>query len=305
MDLRRLRYFLAVAEDLHFGRAAARLGLAQPPLSQQIRALEAAVGAPLFERSSRRVALTPAGAALIGPARAALAAAAAGLEAARRAARGEGEPVVIGFLHSLAYTLLPRLLPAFRDRHPAVPVALMEMDAAQQCEALSAGRVDVGLLRPPIGHPAVETAPLLAEPFVVALPAGHALAGRRRITPLLLDGAAMVLYPPEAPPQGFAQVLRPWFDAHGILPCRAQEARTLHTAVGLVAAGIGLALVPASVGRLGVRGVVFRPLAAEPPQAEVWLAWRRGEKAAGVLAFRRLAADLLPGPRGGAASASR
>ena len=298
MELRRLRYFLMVAEELHFGRAAERLGLAQPPLSQQIRALEAEIGERLFERTSRRVALTPAGAALLPHVREALGAAAAGLEASRRAARGEGEPLVVAFLHSLAYTLLPRLLPAFRQAHSEIPLVLREMDSAQQVESLAAGQIEIGLLRPPVDHRLVESAPLLSEPFVVAIPSHHKLAKRKRIPVAALNNAPMVLYPPNAGPQGFAHKLAGWFASEGVAPQAVQEARTLHTAVGLVAAGIGIALVPASVAKLGVPGITFRALASQAPEAEVCVAWHRGSKSRSVTAFRSLARRLFVGGRG-------
>ncbi|MFG3708663.1 LysR family transcriptional regulator [Micromonospora sp. NPDC047670] len=275
MELRHLRYFLAVAEHLHFGRAAEALGIRQPPLSQQIRALEEELGVPLFERSSRHVALTAAGEAFRDDARLSLAHAEAARLAARRVGRGDTGEVALGYVGSATLTLLPQILRRFRDRYPDVALALRELTTTEQARALRAGNLDVGLLRPPLADAdaeALRVEPVGAERLIAALPAGHPLAHRRTLNVRDLAGQPFVLSPRELGPGLHDQILD-YCRRAGFTPRVTQEAVQMQSIVALVGGGLGVSLVPASVSRLRRADVVYRPL--QPATRVVHLAAAR------------------------------
>jgi DNA-binding transcriptional LysR family regulator len=274
MELHHLRDFVAVAEELHFGRAARRLHMAQPPLSQQVRRLEAELGTPLFVRSRRHVALTAAGAALLPHARRALQAAEQGVEAARRAARGETGRIALGFVGSAMAGPLPAILRAFRAECPDVELALHQMTTAAQAGALRAGELDLGCLRPPLRDPGVALAPILTEALAVALPAGHPAAGQDPVNLATLAAAPFVA-PPRPEGEAFADHVSAACAAAGFQPTVAQVATEMSTLLGLVAAGLGVALVPASLASQPRPGVAFRPIGAPAglPPLTLALAW--------------------------------
>jgi DNA-binding transcriptional LysR family regulator len=288
--LRRLPYFVAVAEELHFGRAARRLNLAQPPLSQQIRRLEAEVGFPLFERRQagpRRVALTPAGAALLDAARRALALAADGVEAARRAGRGESGALTLGFAASVMLTPVAGVVRAYRERYPGVQLRLREMVTSVQVQALRAGEIDAGFLREPPAAPDLAAEPVLRESFAVAIPARHALAARRELPLGALAAEPFVLFPREAGPAFHDQIVT-LCAAAGFTPRVVQEAVEWQTVIGLVATGLGVSVVPDGVRALRAPGVVYRPLPASVPGTTVSLAWRAGDRSPQLAGLRSL-----------------
>src|SRR6266536_81806 len=237
MELRHLRYFLAVADELHFGRAAVRLHIAQPPLSRQVRQLEDELGFDLFVRTPRRVRLTDAGRAFRDEARSILARVAEAAAAARRVAQGEAGALAVGFVASATYALLPRLYRRFRERHPDIALALTEMSTAEQVEALRAGQIQVGLARPPVGDDTLAVEPLADEPLVAALPARHRLAASGPVALRALAREPFVLFPRQPRP-GWIDVVQAACAAAGFRPAVAQEALELSTAVTLVAAGI-------------------------------------------------------------------
>lgn len=273
MELRHLRYFVAVAEELHFHRAAERLHISQPPLSQQIRALEAELGVQLLERNRRSVSLTAAGAVYLHEAREILAAVEHATETARSVARGESGRLAVGFVGSAMHGALPDVLRAHRRAYPKVALALRELPTAGQLEALASGRIDVGVLRPPVLEPALAFETIHTEPFVVALPADHPLAAEDEVALVaLLDEPFVLLARREAP--GLHLSLNEAMFAAGGIPRVVQEAREMQTVVGLVAAGLGVSLVPASVGADAHHGVAYRPVAGEPPVVELALAWK-------------------------------
>jgi DNA-binding transcriptional LysR family regulator len=274
MELRHLRYFLAVADELHFSRAARRLHVSQPPLSQQIRQLEAELGFALFHRTNRRVRLTDAGRAYREEARAVLSRLEAAAAAGRRVAGGEAGALAVGFVASATYALLPRLYRGFTARHPGVALSLTELSSADQLEALRAGRIQVGLARPPVVDEALEAEVLLEEPLVAALPARHRLARAASLPLAALVDEPFVLFP-RAPRPGWIDVVQAACRAAGFRPVVAQEVLELSTAVTLVAAGIGVSLVPASASALRLAGVAYRPLRAPAPTTRL-LALRRG-----------------------------
>jgi DNA-binding transcriptional LysR family regulator len=282
VELRHLRYAVALADELHFARAAARLHIAQPPLSQQIKALEDELGVRLFDRTSRRVGLTDAGAAFIAEARRTLASAEQAIEAARRAARAETGRLAIGYVSSASYELLPAVLRAFRRRAPDVLLVLEEMNSSEQSLGVLAGTLDLGFVRrPPPPDRRLAGTVVRREPIVVAVPRDHALAAARAIRLRALALEPFVIFPARPRPS--------WADAAldlcrgaGFEPRVVQEAVEMVSALSLVAAGIGIALVPGAVRAVRRPGVVFRPL-TPAPWSEVMLI-RRNEPPTALLA---------------------
>ncbi|MEU4394335.1 LysR family transcriptional regulator [Kribbella sp. NPDC023855] len=270
-----LHAFVVLAEELHFGRAAARLGIAQPPLSQQIRRLEDKVGHSLFHRGPGRIALTPAGQELLPAARQALAQLADGLIAARAAGSGSAGRLRIGFAASVALTVLPSLLRTFRERFPHVAVDIREMTTAPQLEALQNKTIDIGLLRePPADDPELLFSTVLTEPFVAVLPSAHPLAAQRTVGVDQLAGLPFVLPPRVLGPQLHDQIVDLCRSA-GFEPQVVQHAVEWQTTCALVEAGLGISLAPASIRRLRLQGVAFRRTTPADVRTRVAVAWRR------------------------------
>ncbi|MER5354494.1 LysR family transcriptional regulator [Kitasatospora sp. NPDC002551] len=291
LPLPQLHAFTVLAEELHFGRAAARLGVAQPPFSQQIARLEAKVGFALFTRGPGRVALTPAGVALLPAARQALAGLADGLAAARAVGGGRAGRLRIGFSASLALTVLPGLLGTFRSRYPGVELEIREMTTGPQLTALRERVIDVGLLREP---PEDDPGPLgfrtvLTEPFVAVLPAAHPLAARRSVAVAALAGEPFVLLPRADGPQLYDRITG-LCGAAGFEPRIVQHAVEWQTVCALVGAGLGVSLAPASIRRLRLREVAFRPVEPRTARTVVAVAWRREDRSPLVAQLLELAA---------------
>ncbi|HZK89674.1 MAG TPA: LysR family transcriptional regulator [Stellaceae bacterium] len=288
MELRHLRYFVAVAEEGHVTRAAERLGIQQPPLSQQIRALERELDAQLFHRKPRGVELTPAGRALFDDAKAILARAEEAVAATRRAARGEAGRIGIGFTSSASFhPFVPRAIRAFREAHPLVALALDESGTTELVEALRSQAIDAAFVRSPVGESAdLIVRPLLEEPMVAALPSGHRLSTASDGLPLAaLAGEAFILYRRPVGP-GLHDAIIAACDRAGFSPRIGQEAPRMLSTLSLVAAGLGVTVVPASMSRLEAEGVVYRHL--DPSAgltAPLNLAYRRGEISAVVRRF--------------------
>lgn len=291
LELRQLRYFVTVAEELHFGRAAARLHMTQPPLSQAIAALEAGIATPLFVRNRRMVALTPAGAALLPEARRILAEAAALPELARRAASGEAGRLTLAFVTSADYSVLPPFLRRYRERYPAVHLTLQEATSDVQVDALLRGRVDAGLLIPPLPERSLDELAymkVLDEPLILCAPAGLAVlrdAGPVRLQDL--PHLPLIIFPREISPALYDAILS-CFGAAGITPVIGQQAIQMQTIVSLVSGGMGLALVPQSVSNLMRPGVEYRALAAPTPLVETGIAWRRDNESPVLKGFLEL-----------------
>lgn len=269
MELRLLRYYVAVAEELHFSRAAVRLGMAQPPLSQQIRRLEEELGVQLLTRSKRHVALTEPGRQFLASARELLAGVDRAVSQVQRMARGEVGRIRIGMLSSVAYgDALPRVLRAFRQQYPAVSIALQELSSGEQLAALREDRIQVGFLRPPVAGAEFQLHPFLREPLVAVLPAEHPLAGRRRIPLKALAGDGFIVVPRDMALGGLDLVLGACLKA-GFSPRVAQEAMELQSVIGYVAAGFGVSLLPRTAARLVHVGVAFVALSAPEPAIEI------------------------------------
>jgi DNA-binding transcriptional LysR family regulator len=280
MELRHLRYFLAVAEELHFHRAATRLHISQPPLSQQIRALERELGVTLFERNRRRVTLTAAGESFRDDARSILAAVERASERARHVARGSLGTLSIGFVGSAMFSpTLPDILREFRAGHPDVELVLRELPTTAQLHALASGELDVGVIRGPVAEseidPELELMTIQRERLVAALPAGHPLAARRRLRAEDLRGEAFVILARREAPGLYASLAAAMRDAGG-LPEDVLEVAEMQTIISLVAGGFGVSLVPTSVGQVDRSGVAFRPIAGATQTIELSVAWRAG-----------------------------
>jgi DNA-binding transcriptional LysR family regulator len=246
VELRHLRYFLAVA---------------QPPLSQQIRHLERELGVQLFSRNSRKVALTGAGQMLVGEARQVLARLDQSVQRTKWTDRGEDGWLGIGFVASATHDVLPRLLHTFRGQYPHVQLGLYEMTSAAQAEALRQGQIDVGLARPALEDRTFTLEVIAQEPILVALPTGHPLADRTEVPLTALAGEGFIAYP-RYPLPSFTDFLFRLCERTGFSPRVIQETGQMQTALSLIAAGLGIALVPASVRQIRREGVSFRPLEA-------------------------------------------
>jgi DNA-binding transcriptional LysR family regulator len=292
MELRHLRYFVAVAEELHFSRAAERLHIAQPPLSQQIRRLEDELGVRLFERTRRRVLLTDAGRMVLEEARRTLAQAARVVNVARRSAEGAAGFLRIGFSSSAPYTTLPAILRRFRAQFPDVKLSLFERSSEEQVELLAADAIDAAFVRRP-----VENAPaslivktILREPLVLALPQSHRLRRRRAVEVRALADESFILFPRHAAPGLYDQIAAMCRRA-GFQPTVAQEAVQMQTIVSLVSAGLGVAIVPASIRKLHRERVAYRELIPAGAMTEMAVAYDRGNRSRVLQSFLRVAAE--------------
>lgn len=273
IELRHLRYFTTLAEELHFGRAAERLGIAQPPLSQQIKSMEEIVGYPLFERRPQ-VRLTPAGEALLEVARRTLAQVEEGLELTRRAGRGEAGKVTVGFAASILTTALPEILRTYREQYAGVELRLRELSSAAQAAALADGSIDVGFVREAVTQGSdLICEPILREEFVAVLPPAHPLGERKQLHLIDIAEEPFVHFPRAVAPALFDQIADACQRA-GFRPRVVQEAQEWLTILGLVEAGLGVSLVPSSFCRLRWGGVQYRPLGPPHEFTDVFVCWR-------------------------------
>lgn len=284
VDVRRLRYFVAVAEEIHFGRAADRLHVAQPALSRQIAQLEAAIGAQLFDRTRSQIRLTMAGETLLPRARDILVQIAEAARLTRRAAEGLTGLIEIGFVGSATYSVLPHILNEFRAGHPDVELVLHAMNTSELRVALVQRRIDAAFARPGIDDREIVNEPVLDEALIVALPQGHPLAAQESIAVADLAGCPFVLYPRQPRPS-FADTILGICHQAGFVPTVAQETMELQTALGLIAVGAGVSLVPASVEESQRHGVAYRPIAGEAPRTALSLAYRRDNQTATLKLF--------------------
>jgi DNA-binding transcriptional LysR family regulator len=275
MELRHLRYFVAVAEELSFTRAARKLHIAQPPLSQQVRALEEELGARLLDRTHHRVELTAAGTQFLNDARIILAQAEEAVQKAQRTARGEEGTLRLGFVTTAMYEdTVPRLIRDFQNRYPAVALRLEQLSSVEQVQALLGKALDAGFIRTPIDEPRLVLRTITRESLVLALPAGHRLAQLARVQLRSLASERWVVTSRDKT-AGFYQKTLELCERAGFKPNVAVEVGEIPTAVGLVAAGFGVSLVPAAATRSRHRSVVYVPLASPHATSEVCLAYLR------------------------------
>ncbi len=287
-----MRYFVTVGEELHFGRAARRLHLSQPPLSRQIKALEEELGVSLLERSQRRVVLTAAGAAYLREARQILAQVTHATAVARRAAREDLGELSVGFVSVADYNLLPEVLRAFRERHPGIRVTLREATTDVQTRELLEERIDAGFVMSPLREPTLEVRPLLQEPLVLALPQTHRLGrGSGALALERLAEEPFILFPRYNAPGLYDTIIIACQEA-GFLPRVEQEAVQMQTIISLVSAGLGVSLIPESLRNLGRRGVRYRSTARPTPRTEIALAWRKGNDAPVLRQFLEVSTEV-------------
>ncbi|MEV8435964.1 LysR family transcriptional regulator [Actinosynnema sp. NPDC051121] len=293
MDLKHLRAAVAVADHLHFGRAAAALGIAQPPLSQTVKALEAELGVTLFRRDTRNVEPTLAGEAFVADARAALSMVDTAARRARAAGRGEEGSLSIGMVGSSVLHPLPAIIRAFRARYPAVTLSFSVLPTMLQVERLRTAELDVGLLRPPLPGPAddLELVPVSREPLVAVVPNDHRLAGRGRVHVRSLAGEPFVLFPRHLGP-GLHDEITALCRRGGFTPEVAQEAVQMPTIVGLVAAGCGVAIVPGSSAAQPRPDVAFLPLSPTVRLVDLAVALPTAGRSAVAANFTALARDI-------------
>ncbi|MBW8078761.1 MAG: LysR family transcriptional regulator [Gallionella sp.] len=275
-ELNQLRCFVAVAEELHFGRAAERLHMTQPPVSRQIQLLEQRLGVALFERTNRSVRLTSPGRRFLVDARQILRLAESATLAVRRAAQGDSGTVTIGFTAASGYGVMPGMIAQCRARLPGVEINLREMVTREQMEALASGELDVALLRPHASLADFESERVMREPLVAALPKAHPL-GRSK-NPVIRDfeGIPFIMYSPiEA--RYFHDLVVSAFSAARVTPEYTQYTSQIHSILALVAAGLGVALVPRAATNLHFEGVVYRTVnnLRMSESVELYLAWRR------------------------------
>ena len=294
LDLRQLRYFVAVGEELHFGRAAERLGMAQPPLSQQIRRLERRLGVALFWRSKRKVELSEAGRVLLDEARRILAAAEHAAIAAQRSGRGEAGSLRIGYTTGCAFIkVVLDLLRRYREDHPGVVLSLAEMHTSEQLDALVEGRIDLAFIRSRLADPerVFSTFEIMQEPLITALPMHHPAAKREAVALADLGQEPFIMFPRSVGTGLFDIIVGACRDA-GFTPRVVQEAPQFTSIIGLVSAGLGVALIPSALAQIRLDGVVYRPLLGAEVSAPVMLVARRRDASAVVAAFAKMARGI-------------
>ena len=294
-DPRLLGFFILVAEELHFGRAAHRAGIAQPALSQQIRKLERAVGFPLFDRTSRRVALTPSGEAFLRTAHGVLTGLRDGIETGRLIAAGDLGQLAVGYSVPAMLTVLPRIVRRFRAEHPRVHLVLREMSSAPQLEALATGSLDVAFVGdPPHDAQGSRARMLWPDRVMLAVHSDHPIAHRRRIGPSarrMLAADPLVLFPRDQAPALFDRTLALW-QTFGRTPEVSQHAQSWHTILTLVGAGLGVSIVPGCVRRLRVPSVRLVEIHPRSMEAGVAMCVRDGHMTAALRALCTVAGEV-------------
>ena len=304
IDVRQLRHFAAVARTLHFGRAAEQLGMTQPPLSQSIMALERELGAPLFVRTKRSVALTPFGAEWLTHVRTVLDGVNELPEVAKRLRSGTAGRLAISFVSTADYNILPTLVRRYASLFPDVEISLTEATSDVQIATLLEGKGHVGLIIPPphAAFPAsLSYLPLVTEPLIAAVPESWTTDGRLpvradRLPPEAVVGAPLILFPRQSAP-AFHDLVTGYYAAHGGQARIVQEAIQMQTIISLVSAGMGIALVPASLRNLARTGVFYMDLGGTTPVLETGIAWRSGDTTATIGRFVSVAREMAAGVR--------
>ena len=280
MELRHLKYFVAVAEELHFGRAAEKVQITQPVISDQIRRLEQELGVKLFFRTKRTVELTEPGKIFFKEAKQILERVEKAVDAVQKADRGELGSLMIGYTGPALYTLLPKIIRTFRDRYPQVELVLKEICTNEQVEALNSGNIEVGFLHPPVDGE-FEFISIMTEKMVLALPEDHPLTTFTKVPISKLSNQSFILFPRHEGLSLYNRILLMCQQA-GFAPKIVQEVTPQPTMIGLVAAGIGVSLVSESLQNINRPGVVYRKLDVPTPELELVAAWKK-EKVSPVL----------------------
>jgi len=299
-DLSHLRCFVAVADELHFARAAERLSMTQPPLSRQIQILERVLDVRLLERTSRSVKLTPAGQTFLSEARQILQLAESAAHLAKRVAAGKAGSIKIGFTATSAFSFLPELVAACRDIMSGAELALKEMVSGDQLRRLHSGEIDIGIIRPPVPSSGLSILRVSSESLLAAVPADHPLVCSAVLKLEELAAQPFIMY---APYEGryFHDLVAETFARAGILPNYVHHLAQIHSILALVHAGVGVSLVPTAAANLQFRNVVLRPIRPLPPRpAELFMVWRTDNPNALVPIIadlsRKLVEKKLPKP---------
>jgi len=299
MDIRQLRHFVTVADTLHFGRAAGRLGMTQPPLSQSIMMLERELGAPLFMRTKRSVALTPFGAEWLPRVRAALDGVNALPEIAHQLRDGTAGRLALSFVSTADYSILPLLVRRYASLYPNVEITLTEATSNVQIASLLEGHGHIGLVIPPPNAALpkqLSYLPLVTERLVAAVPESWLAYGtlslsEDRLAPDSVVSAPLIIFPRQSAP-AFHDLVTEYYTAHGGQAQIAQEAIQMQTIISLVSAGMGIALVPASLRNLARTGVRYVDLAGDAPILETGITWRTGDTTPTIARFVSIAREM-------------
>ena len=294
MELRHLRYFVAVAEELNFTRAAQRLNTAQPSLSQQIKQLEADIGVPLLERSKRRVALTAGGQVFLVEAREILARVERAGQRAARAQQGKSTELIVGVVPAAEIKILPKLIPLLERSLPKVRLVFHNLPSAEQKRLLLRGSLDFGLLRGPFEEPHLAVEDVLWEKLVAGLPARHPLARKKAVSIRQLNELPFIMVSREGSPE-LHDAVRVFCERSGLHPREVQQADNILGNLNMIRAGIGFALLPDYAASILPRGVVVKPLSwTSAPVVSLVMAHRKGKATPEMLAFRDLMRDCFP-----------
>ena len=290
MELRHLRYFVAVAEELHFGKAAAKVQITQPVISDQIRRLEEELGVKLFFRTKRTVELTKPGKIFFNESKQILERVEKAVSAVQKAERGELGSLTIGYTGPALYTLLPKIVRTFRDRYPQVELVLKEICTNQQVQALNSKDVEVAFLHPPIEGD-LELISIMTEKIVLALPEDHPLTSFTQVPIEKLSDQPFILFPRQEGPHLYSRILSICQQA-GFSPKVVQEVTPQPTMIGLVAAGIGVSFVSSSLQNLNRSGVVYRELDIPTPELELAAAWKREQVSPVLQKFLQIVKEI-------------
>lgn len=284
MEFRQLKYFVAVAEELHFGRASETLHLSQPALSKQIQALENSLEIQLLERTKHWVKLTPAGQKFLETARRVLREVEEGIQVTRQVADGQSGRVRIGLTEATLFSLAPKIFSTYRERYPQVDLILSSGGTEAHVEQLRTHQIDVGFVYLPIREPTLAIYPLYEETYIAALSASHPLARQKQLSIASLADQPLVGYPRSLAPVLYADFIK-CCERAGFVPNIVQEAALAQTRLGLAAAGVGIAFVLADLQNLSAKGVVYRPLSDDFPKLKLAVAWRQNESSPVVQEF--------------------
>ena len=291
MELRHLRYFVTLAEELHFGRAAERLHIAQPPLSQQIRQLETELGFELFHRTKRKVELSEAGEVFLIEVQQIFRQLQQAIFLGKQVSRGEIGQLVVGFVSSAAYNILPDILQNSRNSIPNISLELHELTTDEQIRWLESGRIDVAFVRPPVDENTYESKIIFQESLAIALPENHRLANQEKVSLQSLMQEYFILFPRFLAP-GLYDLIISFCQQFDFSPKVAQEAIQMQTIVSLVAAEIGVAIVPESLQNLQRTGVVYKSFVEKTPQVSIAMIWRKNDVSVVLDRFLRVAQEI-------------
>lgn len=284
MNHKLMQSFMAVAEELHFGRAAARLHISQPPLTKQIQQLEQAMGVRLLERTKRKVELTAAGRVFLDEVRAVLQQTEQAVELARKAARGETGHLAVGFIDAAIYSVVPSVVQRFTKRYPEVELSLTDLRIPNQVRAVAERQLDIGFVHPPVVHNALKVESILVEPLIVALPETHRLASEAEVALADLASEALIQFPRSINPSLYDEIVG-LCRSSGFSPRIVREATPKQTIIGLVSVGLGVSLLPACLQNLRRSGVVYRPIQGRTLSIDTSIIYRHEQPSPVLKAF--------------------